>query len=332
MAKKRRDWSFENAEKQAREGLDNAWSFTKQLERWRNYVAGEDAPQIIAGSLSLTLARVRHYEAIALARNKPEEAWPRVHLVWRYLALDHWVHVERAAQLAAMYPERAKTGKLPIGYITFHRFNSMMMAMAFAATLGEDKAAECIGDRCLKFITNKVPFVQPNAWTTGSVEQFLIRLYCAWRGIEFRFEDFGITNLGPYHRVFECWEDEADLTTAVLELCRIHAAKVVNYDLPNDDLIIGLQSGIYCELPVEILLLQRVRRDLRQPIPNPDHPLLRSPLTRIPFPCPQSGYDEHVAEVYGECKRLMPQLVVPWEEQILGSSSGATNKTRNGTR
>jgi hypothetical protein len=123
----------------------------------------------------------------------------------------------------------------------------------------------------------------------------------------------------PYKTVLDEWNNPAAVEEAVLKMCEIHAKKVVNYLVADNDFIFGLQHLTYCEFPVEILFLQRVRRDAGLSVPNPEHPLLRSPLMGAPFPCPRSGYDEFIAEAYARCKEMMPGLGLPWEEKYFAA-------------
>ena len=135
-------------------------------------------------------------------------------------------------------------------------------------------------------------------------------------------DEYGVADLGPFAPVFENWNDSAALEESVLSLCELHAQKAVDVELPDDDFIFGLNVGICCELPVEILFLRRVRQDLGMSIPDPDHPMLRSPLAQLPYPCPRSGYDECIAEIYGNCKEIMPDLLIPWEEELQAAGPG----------
>ncbi|SRR5579875_65148 len=323
MAKKKREWSFDDQVKKSIEGLKNTRSLESQVRLLRTWLNEPGrTPQTLAPILSDSVGITRRYEAVVSSASEPAKAWPRLHLVWRYEAFQWRVYIDRATELASEYLARGSRGKLSVGRIGCIWFNSILMTMAFAACLGEDEAAYWFGDWCQKTAQDPPLFVEKDAWSTGVLEPFLLRLYCLWRARELPHDRFVMPNHGPYVSVFQAWNNAEKLDEICLKLCQIHAAKVVHFQRPDDDFIFGLQYGLYCEFPVEILFLQRVRKDLGLSVPNPDHPLLRSPLTSVPFPCPHSGYDPCMAEVYGRCKQLMPSLNIPWEEkyQSLGLS------------
>src|SRR5262249_45298174 len=144
----------------------------------------------------------------------------------------------------------------------------------------------------------------------------LFRLYCTWRGLDVDYERLGVRGYGPFSPVFEQWHAASAMEQATMGLCRLHGFKAVNFDLPDDDFVFGLQQGPFSEFPVEVLFLQRVRRDLGLPVPNPEHPLLRSPLMRIPFPCPRSGYDPDLDWIYSKCKEQIPHCTFPGKRRL----------------
>lgn len=154
-----------------------------------------------------------------------------------------------------------------------------------------------------------------DAYTLGPVAPFLLKLYGLWRGIPVDLASRGITLLKPFQEIFDTWNAPERLEEAVLKLCELHAWKAVNFDLANNDMIFELQSGHHRDFPSEILFIQQIRRDLGLSVPNPDHPLLRSPFMRMPYPCPKSGYDPWLADSLAQVRKDMPDLHIEWEEE-----------------
>jgi len=166
-------------------------------------------------------------------------------------------------------------------------------------------------------VANREGIMVADAVSVGYTQKFLLRLYALWRGIELTATVYaGLAGAGPFERVFDAWDDAAALEEATLRLCIMHAGKAADLSKPDDDLVFGVQTGLLSAYPAEILFLQRVRRELGLSVPNPDHPILRTPFMQMPFPCPKSGRDWCVDEVYGRCKALMPELRIEWEDEL----------------
>jgi hypothetical protein len=317
MSRKARSWSFEKATQEAQHDLNGTYALDRSLALYKEWSSEPDAgPHQYGGFLRLCIAVTRWSEALLLASRGDTAAWRKAHLVWRYYALGYRVYLERLSQLAAEHPDRLKRGRLGIGLIECQFLAQLLMVMAFSAALGEDEAATWFGDRCLKMVIDHEPILVEGALTTGTTQLFLLQLYCRWRALEFDSEEQGVEMQGPFQRIFDNWDNAESLEDATLDLCNLHSAKSAGVGKPDDDFVFALQTGPYRDFPVEILLLQRVRRDLGLSVPNPEHPLLRSPLTSIPFPCPRSGWDECASDAYAKCKAAMPNLRVSWEDEI----------------
>lgn len=317
MARNSHQWSFDSSVKEARRALQENRSLESQRKLFEDEINDEGIrPQNLGPSFQSTLAVSYWCQALIAIKEDPATAWKKIHIVWRSYALTWRVHLERLAQLAYEFPEKLRKGRLPISSVGYNSFGSILMTLAFSATLGEDEAAYWFGDRCVQMAVNREPITSSDMLTTGSVEPFLFRLYCLWRGLDVDMGALGVRGYGFFQPLFDLWQDPAGLEAATCELCRLHAFKGINYDLPDDDFVFGLQEGPFRDFPVEVFFLQRVRRDLSLPIPNPKHPLLRSPLTEIPFPCPRSGFDPDLDRIYRKCKESIPNLNIPWEENV----------------
>jgi len=320
MSRSVRSWSFEKAARAARKALSEADSFEANSEYFRERVSQPGlTPQVLAGCLTSSVLITRWLEAVVLAEElSGEAAWKAVHLVWRYHAIDWRIYLDRATHLAEEFPEKLKRGRLGIGLIDAQSLAAILMTMAFAAAIGEDGPASWFGDRCVRLVADREGIVKPNGLDHGYTHKYLLRLYALWRGIDLDPDRLALADAGPFEDVFQSWSSPAELEGAVLRLCRMHAGKAADLDKPDDDLVFGLQTGLLCEYPAEIIFLQRIRRELGLSVPNPDHPILRTPFMQMPFPCPKSGRDWCVDEVYGRCKALMPELRIEWEDELAG--------------
>jgi hypothetical protein len=315
VAKKKREWSFDDAVKDSRKALADHWSLESQRRVLAEYWTrpGSGTPQNIAADVLGTIGGVRHLEAVVYSIDDPHRAWPCLHLEWRYEAFRWGVYLERAEQLVREMPERAQKRRLPIGMIDPQYYNALLRIIAFSAVVGEDEVARWFGERCMQMMQNPPPYVRDDAWRAGAVEKYLMRLFLFWRKSDISLAQYGLADAGRYESVFTHWTEPTALEKSALELCRIHTHKILNRDQPDDDFIFGLQDGFIAVFPIEILFLRRVRRDLGLSIPDPEHPLLRTPLMQMPFPCPKSEPDEFIQDAYRKCREQMPDLRIPWE-------------------
>lgn len=323
MTQRKREttWTFRKEVNESREALRGNRLLSAENDRYRSRLPGQ-TPQAHSGVLADGIGVERWCEVFCLladsdeAGHLPEDVWRRLHVIWRYDAFEFRVYIERLEQLTRDNPAKAKAGRLPIGDYDPFLATRFLMSLAFSAVVGEDAAADWLGRRCIAYLVDPPPYVTANAYTLGSVAPFLLSLYGLWRGIPVDLAAGGVTLMRPFQDILDSWDKPAELEDAVLRLCELHAWKAVNYDLADNDMVFGLQSGHHKDLPSEILFIQRIRRDLGLSVPNPDHPLLRSPLIQMPFPCPQSGYDPWIAESLEKVRAEMPDLRIEWEEEF----------------
>lgn len=321
MAKRKREtiWSFEKEVKISREALVENRRLTNEIEFYRTGSVGQ-TPQAHSGLLAGSIGVERLCELFCLLADIDavdtvgDEVWRRLHIVWRYDAFEFYVYINRLEQLARENPEKARAGTLRIGDVDAFLATHFLMNLAFSVVVGENKAADWLGQKCLAYFTDPPPYVT-DAYTLGPVAPFLLKLYGLWRGIPVDLASRGITLLKPFQDIIDTWYNPEGFEEAFLKLCELHAWKAVNYDLADNDLIFGLQSGHHKDLPSELLFIQRIRCDLGLSVPDPDHPLLRSPLARMPYPCPKSGYDPWLADSLAQVRKDMPDLHIEWEEE-----------------
>ena len=317
------EWSFDRQVRVFEKELRGYWSYQATRARLLEDLKLPPYDTLVQCTCSLlALLCSRHRVAsfaVATAKNSPL-AGQLLHLYWRDAAFGWYIYIEECRRLAeAAQTQQGRQAHLPIGKIDFSWFTEICMTMALAAVLGGKDIARRVGGKCMDMVTNVPAYCEPAAWQVGPVQGFMVQLYMHWRGHKLDVSDFGFAKLKPFQTLLDSWDDAAAVEATALRIAKIHGRKAAR-DLGDDnDLIFGIAGGIGCVFPVELLFLQRVRRDLGLSVPNPDHPLMRSPAATIPLPCERSGYDDLIAEVYAHCQALQPGLHVPWEDEMLAA-------------
>ena len=106
---------------------------------------------------------------------------------------------------------------------------------------------------------------------------FVLKLYSVWIGQEISLRPDVADPLKRYQQVFDHWESSSDLAAALLDLCDLHCAEVVdNSGYP------AFSHQPYNLFPVEIMSIFRIRKELGLETPEVDHPLLHSALLKPP--------------------------------------------------
>ncbi|MSU77993.1 MAG: hypothetical protein EXS16_07840, partial [Gemmataceae bacterium] len=206
MAKKKREWSFDKVVAKAKQALLETDSLEIHLGRFHEWSSELGyTPQQYGGLFRMTVSLARWSEALILAAANNQDAWLKIHLVWRYYAFGERVYIDRATQLAGESPELAKRRQLKIGIIEYQHLAGLLMTMAFSAVLGEDEVAHWLGNRCLKMVREKELFVSADALTEGPTQGYLLRLFCLWQNIAIDFVQLGVKNHGPFEGIFANW-------------------------------------------------------------------------------------------------------------------------------
>ncbi len=313
-------WTFESAVKSARIALRENRSLSKEIAFYQSLPLDE-SPQVHCSQLGNTIGVERNFELLCLLAHYastepiPDDVWRRLHIVWRYEAFNAFVYIERLEQLVRENPGKS-VRRMRIAEPSALTMSEFLMTLALSVVIGEERAAEWLWNKCLYYFEMPLPYVKADTFTLGPIAPFLLKLYGLYRGFHVDLEAKGVKILKPFQDIFDAWDKPQLLEDAVRKLCELHAWKVVNYDLADNDLIFGVQVGVHQEFPSEILLIQRIRQDLGLSVPNPDHPILRSPLMKMPFPCPKSGYDPWLAASLEKVRRYMPELRIEWEEEF----------------
>ncbi len=276
------------------------------------------SPPVVTNRLITTIGVTRWCEAVVLAeRGRLDEARLRSHVFFRYLAMDSWIYLDRCEQRASADLDKTQRGQIKIAPIDTRRLAGFFLTVALGVAVGELAIAETLGHRLVRLFTTSHPYLEPDALTGGPVAPFLLELFHRWKGLGASQMLTNGSLRGPFQSLFQHWHDADALEVELFQLCEVHGAKAANPRLPIRDGIYGLEQSPYCEYPAEVVFLQRVRRDLGLSVPDPEHPMLRSPLAKLSEAACRSGYDQPLSDAYRMCREQMPGLSVPWEEEFL---------------
>jgi hypothetical protein len=230
------------------------------------------------------LERIAYYHGVAggvLVLNGDEGGWAQLHLSVLY----RWWQ----ARLALWWFLGPLAGK---GTLNALPENDWANLFTQALAVGELGIAEWCGER----ISNN-----PRAFRYRGgcpSRPFLVRLYALWKGTSPQ----GVRELvEPAHcEVLRCWRDEAGLADALAASCDYHIRQA--WHAAGGDFR-GFPESVF---PADVLAILRVRQELRLATPEVSHPLMETPLARVPVPLPRVPDD------------VLDRVVTAVEEELPG--------------
>lgn len=174
--------------------------------------------------------------------------------------------------------------------------------LAQAIALKDDVFADWCGERMLRSAVNPKGFFHDWMYYTP-FHPFMARLYALWRSRKVDTEKGLLRNLGIYQGLFDGWTDDRAYATALLRACDFHCERT---QFCNEE----YREFTHTPIDVfagEILAVQRVRQELLGSAPDISHPLLDTPLGRLPasIPLPQ---DELLARVIARVNAELPEV------------------------
>ncbi len=266
------------------------------------------APHYVAYLLAVVGVAPATEGAIRVLRGD-ESGWKLLHLGWRYRAFELCVWTQALERAIARVGGVFKPGKTGVPQLGKENINRASLCLAQAIATGEDGFAHWCGDRLVRHLLDNDEIADAMAWSPLWVafEPFMFWLYAKWRGREFDLEAIRreINLAEVYQRIINAWDDEASLAEALVAACEYH----VKHSRKDDDAFSNLP---YEAFPVEVLALQRVRRELKLPVPYFEHPLIDdNPLAEIPDPFPKSSEDERLNRALERCRSQLPDLYFP---------------------
>src|SRR6266511_2518316 len=119
-------------------------------------------------------------------------------------------------------------------------------------------------------------------WQYTPFHPFIARLYALWRGCEIDTEEGPLRNLGIYQALLDGWNDDEQYAAALLRACDYHCTR--RFSKEDEDT--EFWHAPFQVFPAEILAVQRVRREQVGSAPMVSHPLLDTPLGRVPVSLP----------------------------------------------
>jgi hypothetical protein len=182
---------------------------------------------------------------------------------------------------------------------------SLSLSLAHGLATQEDAYAEFLGNRVLKSITARDG--KFTGWDLAPFEPFLMKLFALWKGTELKFDAVKVCPLGVYQEILDAWHDEGALAKAMTAVCDYHCVRA--FDDPDGFPEFAWEP--YNVFPVDILAIQRVRRDLGLKTPTIEHPLLDTPLTKTPVTPPPVD-DQVLATVRQRALDELPGIGDPW--------------------
>jgi hypothetical protein len=181
----------------------------------------------------------------------------------------------------------------------------LTLTLAHAMATQEDAYAEFLGNRVLKSITARDG--KFTGWDMAPFEPFIMKLFGLWKGVDLKFDGVKVCPQGVYQEILDAWHDETALAKAMTAACDYHCLR--SFNDPNGFPEFAWEP--YNVFPVDILAIQRVRRDLGLKTPTIEHPLLDTPLTKIPA-TPPAVEDEVLATVRQRALEELPGIGDPW--------------------
>jgi hypothetical protein len=148
--------------------------------------------------------------------------------------------------------------------------------LALAIALRDDAFADWCGQRLLHGATSSDRFFRD--WDATPFHPFMARLYALWRGCAIDTKEGPLRDAGLYQPLLDHWHDEDRYAAALLQACDYHCARSVSSMKEYRE----FWQTPFLVFPAEILAVQRVRQELLGSAPAVSHPLLDTPLGRVP--------------------------------------------------
>jgi hypothetical protein len=172
--------------------------------------------------------------------------------------------------------------------------------LAFAIAFRIDSFANWLGERLLNSLKAK-----DGKFDLGPPSPFyraFIPFYAVWKRIDFEINAITNDSLGIYQDVFDNWTHESGYLKAMQVACDYHVKQM--HEEKGYSEFLGAPQDL---LPVEILMIRRIREDHGLPNPEIDHPLMQTPLGKAPRTLPEVK-DELLERVLAKAKKELPHF------------------------
>jgi hypothetical protein len=148
--------------------------------------------------------------------------------------------------------------------------------LALAVTFRADAFADWCGQLMLRDATASEGFFR--TWHRTPFHPFMARLYAIWRGCPIDTEAGPLRDTGIYQALLDGWDDDEQYAAALLRACDYHCTRAFQ----RQDECTEFWYAPFDVFPAEVLAVQRVRQELVGSAPMVSHPLLDTPLGRVP--------------------------------------------------
>ncbi|TKD03380.1 hypothetical protein [Polyangium fumosum] len=146
--------------------------------------------------------------------------------------------------------------------------------LAHALVFGEERMAAWLAARMIRSIDDKAF----GSWDLSPFAVFMLELWHRYAGTPRpELDRQGIARIGVYRSVLDTWNDGQGFVTALLNACDYHLDEAVYSDANKEFL-----TSPYDLFPVDILAIAAVRAKQGLPMPELDHPLMQTPLAKLP--------------------------------------------------
>jgi len=196
--------------------------------------------------------------------------------------MEGWADLDRAVRYRWLYAR--------IGKHVAMQASMVASVLATAVVFDEDAMAEALAARLLQSLDDQKIF---SVWIESPFAAFMVKLWGLYRGLEIDVARPKVAPLGVYQRILDAWHDEAALANAVSAACDYHLEQTREAGYPE------FYFPPYRLFPADILVIGTVRRKFGLSMPEVFHPLLDTPLAKVPPPTerPRMGVDPLFDEV-----------------------------------
>jgi hypothetical protein len=195
-------------------------------------------------------------------------------------------------------------GRLKRGFDFTSPQNLAARCLAHAIATKEDVFADWCGRMMLdNFTTGEGPY---DRWLRP-FEPFLVHLFARWKELPAPHSALPCPPLGVYQELLDSWAaSEQDFAAAVVKACDYHGERSVDGQIAHAEFV-RIPHNVF---PAEILAVKRVREEEGLPWPTVNHPLLNTPLAKLPPSLPRIRTDllDRVADAV---RSLIPEVAPP---------------------
>lgn len=179
--------------------------------------------------------------------------------------INGWANLDRALHYLAPGAQifrRGLTASRPAG------------VLAHAMVFGERAIVKAVGTRLLASLDDGTTL-----WEYSAFGAFMLKLWGMYQAQEIDVARPGVAALGVFQGVLDAWHDESALGDALRQACDYHLEQTLERSPYPEFVWIP-----YRVFPADILAIEAVRRDLGLSTPAIDHPLMATPLAKVPPP------------------------------------------------